>query len=223
MRVLDLGCGLNKTNYENAVVVGVDIGARMEPDLVWDLNVTPWPFDDCEFDCLVCHDILEHLDDLTLTMREIHRVAKSGASVHIRVPFFASADMFTDPTHRRFFSARTLDYYCGGFGRQAHFSDKLFRKVNTSIEFWSIPRLGGLQPQRLLGLGILANRLTKFYECFLAWMMPAQYIEYDLEVLKADSPGERCAGTGDEQADPTPAIALDPNIPGDDGTCRPCQ
>ncbi len=185
MRILDLGCGRNKTPAcGDHCVVGVDIGKNMDADVIHDLNDVPWPFDDDEFDQVICNDILEHLDDLTAVMREIHRVAKPGAVVHVRVPYFTSVDMFTDPTHKRFFSARTLDYYCGKFHGQAPYSGPLFRKLKVSIDFWQFPKLGGLQPQKLLGLGILANRLTKIYECFFAWILPAQSIKYELEALK---------------------------------------
>ena len=39
---LDLGCGLRK----KAGFVGVDLSADCNPDVVHDLRVAPWPFDD---------------------------------------------------------------------------------------------------------------------------------------------------------------------------------
>ena len=49
-RILDVGCGLNK--YPNAI--GLDYNPKTGADVIHDLAVVPYPFEDNEFDVIVC-------------------------------------------------------------------------------------------------------------------------------------------------------------------------
>ena len=57
-------------------------------DLVWDLNLLPWPFPDQAFDEVRAVDILEHLGKLTKeeAVQELARVTKIGGQAIVRVP-----------------------------------------------------------------------------------------------------------------------------------------
>ena len=101
---LHLGSGLR---YD-AEAVNVDVVAAGKPDVLHDFNQRPWPFPDNRFESVVMRDVLEHLDDTLAVVEEIHRVCKPGAQVHIVVPHFSSNGAFTDPTHKRLFSALTF-------------------------------------------------------------------------------------------------------------------
>jgi len=80
-------------------------------DLSFDLESYPWPLaDNSVFEANAAH-VLEHMHEWSDVLRELHRVCSDGAAVHIRVPNFASSIAFTDPTHRRFFSVRSFDYF----------------------------------------------------------------------------------------------------------------
>lgn len=76
-KVLDVGCDeavlrrlLSKSEY-----VGVDIGG--DPDIHLDLETIPrLPFPDNAFDCVVCSDVLEHLDNLHAMFSELLRVTR---------------------------------------------------------------------------------------------------------------------------------------------------
>jgi 2-polyprenyl-3-methyl-5-hydroxy-6-metoxy-1,4-benzoquinol methylase len=41
------------------------------------------------------YDVLEHVDDVAETLEEIHRICRPGASLHVTVPHFSSANAFT--------------------------------------------------------------------------------------------------------------------------------
>ncbi len=91
---LDFGCGskpyrelcVNVTKY-----VGVDIEnaghshAREQVDFFYDGNTLP--FDDETFDACLASDVLEHLFDPDLSLREIARVLKEGGRLILNTPF----------------------------------------------------------------------------------------------------------------------------------------
>ena len=179
-KILDFGCGKNK--YKDAV--GIDFNKNTDADIIHDLNKFPYPFDDNEFDKILCNHILEHLDNIVQVLEEIHRIGKPDALVIINAPFFTSVDAFADLTHKHFFSARSFDYFTGDFEDFSYYSDIKFRKLKVEIRFWEWKKLKGFRFQNWVGLGLLANKLTKFYEVFFAHIFPAKEIHYELQVIK---------------------------------------
>lgn len=95
---LDLGCGLRK----KAGFVGVDHSAECNPDVVHDLRIVPWPFDDDSVDEVHCSHFLEHLDGAQRIafMQELHRVLKPNARATIITPYWSSVGAVQDPTHQ---------------------------------------------------------------------------------------------------------------------------
>ncbi len=178
--VLDVGCGRNKTPG----AIGIDRNPDSQADVTHDLDVFPYPFEDDEFDEVLCNQVLEHLADVFAAMEEIHRISKPGALVKIWVPHFSSCDAFGDPSHRHFFSARSFDYFTGDCPELSYYSRARFAKDKTRIDFWKIHKLGGLRIQSLLGAGLLANHLTTVYERFFAFVLPAQTLYFELRVVK---------------------------------------
>jgi SAM-dependent methyltransferase len=75
-RVLDVGCdkAVLKSLVPGIDYVGVDVGGT--PDLVVNLERERLPFPDASFDCVVCSDVLEHLDNLHAGFGELVRVAR---------------------------------------------------------------------------------------------------------------------------------------------------
>jgi len=77
MKKLDLACGAVKADG----FLGVDIAQAKGVDVVHDLRVTPWPFEDDSIDEARCSHFFEHLDgpERIVFMNELHRVLKVGA------------------------------------------------------------------------------------------------------------------------------------------------
>lgn len=76
-RVLDVGCDRAhlKTLLPGVDYTGIDIGGT--PDVQIDLDKVPGlPFGDGSFDCVLCADVLEHLDNLHRVFAELLRVSR---------------------------------------------------------------------------------------------------------------------------------------------------
>ena len=96
---LNMGCGENpKKGYINVDKYG-------EPDVLHDLELFPWPWDDSSVNEIVLNHVLEHLGqdtDIYLNIiKEIYRVCKDQAIIHIAVPHPRHDDFINDPTHVR--------------------------------------------------------------------------------------------------------------------------
>ncbi len=121
---LNLGCGKDVRtgwiNLDRAKLPGVDV--------VHDLTILPLPFPNDTFDEVLCKDILEHIDDYSLLLKDLYRLLKPGGILHIRVPHFTSKDAYSDPTHKRFFTVHTFRYYTEEHLRSYYF-DFCFSRV----------------------------------------------------------------------------------------------
>lgn len=169
--VLNLGCGHKKV----AGAVNLDVTAATSPDVVHNLDTRPWPFEDSTFREVFAFDVIEHLDDFLGAMEEIHRVCKNGALVFIQVPHFSSRNAYTDPTHRRFFGAASMDYLSADH-ELGFYTEARFRVLQSSIVFK--PTLFSKLVWRL------ANRFPDRYEERFAWIYPAWFLWFRLEVIK---------------------------------------
>jgi hypothetical protein len=101
MRKLNLGCGQNKMpGYIN-----VDKYAAVEPDVLWDLEVTPWPFETNSVDEIVMRHCLEHMGSTTEIffgiIKELYRVSCHGGKTLVAIPHPRSDGFAGDPTHVR--------------------------------------------------------------------------------------------------------------------------
>jgi SAM-dependent methyltransferase len=170
--ILHLGSG---QKYMRGAL-NVDLTKDTNPDVVHDLNVRPWPFETSSFDEIHAHDVIEHLDDVLKTLEEIHRVGRPCATLDVTVPHFSSDGAFTDPTHRHYFGARTFDYVTEGHPN-AFYTQVRFRVLVRQIVFR--PSLANKLVHRL------ANRMPKAYEERWAWVFPAYFLFFRLEIVKA--------------------------------------
>lgn len=98
---LNMGCGHNKM----AGYVNVDLFAECHPDVLCDLEVLPWPWQDGIADEVVFIHSLEHLGQSARVflgmMKELYRVCKHDAAVTIHVPHPRHDNFLNDPTHVR--------------------------------------------------------------------------------------------------------------------------
>jgi len=175
MMKLHLGCGRDikkgYVNLDRAELEGVDV--------VHDLDKFPYPFKDNEFDEIYCKHVLEHVDDLIRVMEELTRVSKPGARIKVIAPYFAGQGAYNDPTHKKFFTYKTFDYFSPG----GYYSKAVLKTMERKIFFFSSR---GFMKSRAFSipLDLLLNLLPMLYQRYLCWILPAAEVHYLLEVEK---------------------------------------
>jgi predicted SAM-dependent methyltransferase len=107
-RRLNLGCGHDKREgWLNA-----DSFPECEPDLMLDIEATPWPFEAGAFDHVLMKHVLEHVGAdfkvFQAVMRELYRVIAPGGVLEVHVPSVRSDLFWSDPTHVRAFTPLTF-------------------------------------------------------------------------------------------------------------------
>jgi predicted SAM-dependent methyltransferase len=174
MKTLVLGCGLKKPEGS----IGIDMNAETTADIIHDLNRTPYPLKDNQFERIICHDILEHLDNIIATMKEIHRIGTHGALVDIKTPHFSSILSWNDPTHKYHFSSTSFDYFTNApeRWRTQFYTKEKFASMRKEVTFTRAP-------PSLLGRCIYTLS-PRMYEHHFAWIFPAKGIHLLLKILK---------------------------------------
>jgi ubiquinone/menaquinone biosynthesis C-methylase UbiE len=116
---LNLGSGQNK----QAGFINVDKYDTFAPDILADLEILPWPFEDNSADEIRMSHVLEHLGATTGVflgiIRELYRVLKPQAPLHIRVPHPRSEHFIGDPTHVRPISPAVLALFSQKHNRES--------------------------------------------------------------------------------------------------------
>jgi SAM-dependent methyltransferase len=175
MRVLDVGCGVNKFPGS----VGIDRNPEARADVRADLDHFPYPFRDNVFDSIRVIHVIEHLDDIIGAMEEFHRLGRAGAELIIATPHYTDFSSFCDPTHRHHLNTFSFRYFGddnAGFG---YYSKARFRERGLRVRllaFW-----------RLLGFEWLVNhshRFRKFWEHYLCFVVRGKVMEFEFEILK---------------------------------------
>lgn len=110
--ILNVGCGAAVDRTEG--VINLDLHPYPGVQVVHNLDVVPWPFEDESFDGLWASQVFEHVENPIGFMTETWRVLRPGGKAFITVPHYKSDNAFTDPTHRRFCTERTWDYWIAG-------------------------------------------------------------------------------------------------------------
>ena len=130
MRILDLGCGIQKIDG----AVGLDNVSKTGVDIVHDLLDFPYPIENESYDKIYLRHVVEHfyLYDFEKILNECFRILTPDGVLQITVPHAFSISAFTDPTHKRFFT----------FG-SGHFWDKkhhksYYNEINSSWELLNI-------------------------------------------------------------------------------------
>lgn len=83
-------------------------------DQVHDLNVMPWPWPNDSVTEIKAVDVFEHVDDALEFMAESWRVLEPGGEIFIHTSYLYEPGSFTDPTHKRFCTTETFDYWIPG-------------------------------------------------------------------------------------------------------------
>lgn len=130
---LNVGCGHDVLEG----FVNLDVAELPGVDVVASLGEEPLPFPDATFSTILARDVLEHVDIIP-ALRELHRVLEPGGVLVVSTVHFTSRNLWVDPTHRRGFSARTLEMFCpeGRGAERSYYFDFAFAECrNTKIQF----------------------------------------------------------------------------------------
>lgn len=181
MKKLNLGCGgdIRKgyVNLDQIKLPGVD--------KTHNLNKFPWPFKDNEFDEILAHQVIEHLQDIPKALRELWRISKNKSKIHIGVPYFASVGAWTDLTHTHPFGWCSLDYMAnnkvhkhsvGGVHNYEYGIKEKFNILKRKLVFGKL--------HKLLGISWFAHRFPMAYELYVPFIFPARHIEFKIETVK---------------------------------------
>lgn len=142
-------------------------------DILHDAELLPWPIEADSFDAVMLSHIIEHLSDVGRCLREVHRVARHGATVHIQTPHFSSLESWRDPSHRHHLALHSFEFFTGeGYLRDG----VLFEVASATLTF---------RKALLSRLGALLFRLSpRHYEQNLAYLLPARDVQVVLRVVK---------------------------------------
>ena len=172
--VYNLGCGSQQ--YDG--VIGVD--RVSEADIVWDLDVVPWPIADNSADIVTAFHVFEHLKSLDEAMVEVHRILKPGGRLIVEVPYFRSVGAFQDPTHVRFFTGGTMGYFYSNHKREtARYSNVRYVLIGR----WYGWPASSVNPFTRV-LKRLANTFSGAYDQFISLLFPVKIIVWELEAVK---------------------------------------
>jgi len=104
---LNLGCGIDKREG----YINLDNCENVYPDVLHDLDLFPWPFQEGMFEEIVAADIFEHVLYPIKFMNECWRILELSGKLLIRTSYFDSEQSFCDPTHRRFLTINSFDFF----------------------------------------------------------------------------------------------------------------
>jgi hypothetical protein len=181
VRALDLGCGQDKLPG----AVGMDSNPRSRADVIHDLDQRPWPLESSSFDYVRAQDVLEHVIDFVPTMEEIHRVAKHGATIDVRMPFMSSLNFATDPTHRRAATRSTFDYFDPRTALgQYRYSTARFETISFKYGRFYHGAIGAIMKVLDVFMLPLCHRAATVYEHYFAFVYPMHDISFSLRVVK---------------------------------------
>ena len=130
MKTLDIGCGAAKRTD----AIGMDKRKLDGVDVVHDIEVLPWPFDNEQFDHLVAWHVFEHLKPWLMIeiMDECWRVLLVGGTLRIGMPSPESYGFYQDPGHVRVWCEATPRYFDPDYPQYQHYTPKPWKiELNT--------------------------------------------------------------------------------------------
>lgn len=128
---LNLGCGklLEEDTYDTH---WINIDIQKPYDKRINLNKDKWPFRDNSIDYIQANSVLEHLNDVVLTMKEAYRVLKKGCIFSIRVPYFRWAYAY-QPMHKLYYNVMALEGFVNDNSRMNYCVRYKLLKTELSV------------------------------------------------------------------------------------------
>ncbi len=164
---------LGAAGKKNDHALTLDIDPAHHPDIVHNLNIVPWPFPDNQFKEIICHHVLEHLDDLLPVLDELHRICQPRGVIYIEVPHHTSwcANV---PYHKLRFNHFAFDTHIEGISTWK--TGKKFKLIKREITFH--------RSFRRMFLHKIFNKSPEAYERFWAYICPAEHFKIWLSPVK---------------------------------------
>ena len=182
--IIELGCGPVKTPGN----IGIDKVPLHEVDYIADLEEgLPFLPDRCVDEYIAFHS-LEHIENLELLLRDIHRTLKPQGILKVTAPHFSNPYYYSDYTHKKFFGLYTFDYFSvkdSGYKRKVpdYYTSFHFEVVERKFVFKSPFYFRNLIKQVLNRLINSCKYIQELYEENLCFLIPTQEIRF---IVKPD-------------------------------------
>lgn len=183
-KILDVGCGANKT--EGAI--GLDNNPRTNADVIHDLGQLPYPFADNEFDLVVSNHVVEHVPDVMAFITELYRVTRNGGRIKLLTPHYTNPDWANDPTHRNHINSYTFNTFLAGRQLFDFYTDIQLKPISCHVSLLNLWRLLGIQ--FIVNLDQKAPKLRflrKFWEHYLSNIIRGKELRFEFEVVKSEN------------------------------------
>lgn len=180
-KILDVGCGWNKTPG----AIGIDANPKAHADVIHDLGSIPYPFPDDEFDDVICRHVAEHVPDVMAFVAELHRITRPGGRILIVTPHYSNPDWATDPTHRNHFNSYSFNCFVEDRQLFPFYTEVRLKPIRTYVSLANV--------WRVIGLELLVNldqhwpklRFTrKFWEFYLSTICRGKELQFEFTVVK---------------------------------------
>jgi SAM-dependent methyltransferase len=180
-KILDVGCGRNKVPG----AIGIDFNPRTDADVIHDLGIVPYPFDENTFDEIVSYHVVEHVPDVMAFISELHRIAKPSARIKLVTPHYTNPDWASDPTHRNHLNSYSFDCFIEDRWSFLFYSDVRLKPTRTYVSLAKLWRAFGLEVLVNLDQHWPSLRFTrKFWEFYLSSIFRGKELQFEFEVLK---------------------------------------
>lgn len=181
-KILDVGCGKNKTPG----AIGIDINPRTDADVIHDLGVMPYPFPDDEFDEVISWHVVEHVPDVMTFIAELYRITKDGGVIRLATPHYSNPDWPTDPTHRNQFNSYSFQCFDPSRRLFDFYTEVELKPMRTHVSLANLWRAFGLEYVVNLDQRWPALRFTrKFWEHYLSFICRGKDLYFEFAVNKA--------------------------------------
>jgi len=180
-KILDVGCGWNKTPG----AIGIDSNPRTHAEVIHDLGQVPYPFADNEFDEVVCRHVVEHVPDVMAFVTELYRITKPGGRITIVTPHYSNPDWPSDPTHRNHFNSYSFNCFIDERQLFPFYTDVKLKPISTYVSLANLWRAIGLEFVVNLDQRRPAFRFArKFWEFYLSALFRGKELCFEFEVMK---------------------------------------
>ncbi len=180
---IELGCGPYKQDPKN---IAIDIIQLDGVDIVADLNEGLSFIPDNSIEKITSRHVLEHIAEIHLLIREIHRVLVPGGVHEAIVPHHSNPFYYSDLTHEQFFGLYSFDY----FGTEetmlkrkvpAFYNDIKFDIVDRKLQFRSKFWLVQLFKRTFTRFVNISNGTKEFYEGVLSRSISCYEIHFKMK------------------------------------------